>query len=140
MSRLICEIALTIPGNLDNLSLTTATARWICQGVYEPRLDSDLTHAVELSVSEACTNAIKHGSESASPGSISIVFTLMDDKLLIQVKDQGPGFNFNDLPLPDFENHPEGGYGVFIIKSMMDEVSYDKLDSYNILTMTKYIT
>jgi serine/threonine-protein kinase RsbW len=139
MDKLMCELALTIPRSLDDLNLATTTAQWVCQGLYKPKLNADIAHAVELCVSESCTNAIKHGGDFVSADNVVIIFLVSKDKLIIQVRDEGPGFNFNDLPLPDFDSHPEGGYGIFIIKSMMDEVSYTKNDNYNVLTMIKYI-
>jgi anti-sigma regulatory factor (Ser/Thr protein kinase) len=45
----------------------------------------------------------------------------------------------NNIALPDFDEHPEGGYGIFIIKSMMDEVQYFHADGFNHLKMIKYL-
>lgn len=139
MRNSLCEIALKIPSCLDNLNIATSTAQWICKVLYKPPLSAEITYAVELSVSEACTNAIKHKGHAATSDIVSIVFIMFKDKLVIHIKDQGSGFNLNELPLPDFNSHPEGGYGIFIIKSMMDEVSYTKKDNYNVLSMTKYV-
>lgn len=90
--------------------------------------------AVELAVSEACTNAIKH----AGKGGIILAFQVFDGGIVVQVKDQGKGFDLDKVPPPDFDNHPEGGYGIYIIKSKMDEVEYIRTKNWNILSMTKY--
>jgi anti-sigma regulatory factor (Ser/Thr protein kinase) len=40
--------------------------------------------------------------------------------------------------MPDFDKHPESGYGLNIIRTVMDEVFYMRGNEYNILTMKKY--
>jgi serine/threonine-protein kinase RsbW len=106
--------------------------------LYNPS-KADLVYAVELSISEACTNAIKHARTSAALDNLIVNFEVFKNKLCIVVKDQGPGYDINNIPLPDFDHHPEGGYGIFIIKSMVDEVRYYQEDGFNHLKMTKYI-
>jgi len=58
---------------------------------------------------------------------------------VIEVSDQGTGFDFEKAPEPEFDQHPESGYGLYIIRRMMDEVEYTKGDKMNTLTMKKYL-
>jgi serine/threonine-protein kinase RsbW len=139
MDKAICELTLSLPRELESLPLATATAKWICQSLYSPSLKADLIYAVELAVSEACTNVIKHAFTSAAEDKLTITFAIFKKKLIIIVKDQGPGYDINTIPQPDFDQHPEGGYGIFIIKSMMDEVEYYQEHGFNNLKMIKYI-
>ncbi len=139
MTAPICELTLTIPRDLANLHLATDIAHWICRQVYKPPLQDDLAFAVELCVSEACTNAMKHAVTTAAEDILIIGFAAWPDRLVIVVKDQGPGYDINQVPLPDFDQHPEGGYGIFIIKSMMDSIQYYQEDGFNNLKMTKFL-
>jgi serine/threonine-protein kinase RsbW len=107
--------------------------------LYKPALQADLVYAVELSLSEACTNAIKHAMTAAALDNLTVNFEVFMHKLCIVVKDQGHGYDMNNIALPDFDEHPEGGYGIFIIKSMMDEVQYFHSDGFNHLKMIKYL-
>jgi serine/threonine-protein kinase RsbW len=106
--------------------------------IHHKSLDKNFAHDIELVVSEACTNAILHAGEAYPGEKIEIAFKIQEDRLTIDVKDRGSGFDFEAIPLPDFENHPEDGYGLYIIKEKMDQVSYQKGESYNILSMTKF--
>jgi serine/threonine-protein kinase RsbW len=139
MDKAICELTIKMPRDLTSLHLATETANWICQTLYRPPLKPDIAYAVELSVSEACTNAVKHAATVASEDTLTIVFEIFKQKLSITVIDQGPGYDINNIPLPDFDQHPEGGYGIFIIRTMMDEVAYSPKDGCNNLKMIKYL-
>jgi serine/threonine-protein kinase RsbW len=139
MDEGICELTLKIKRDLAHLYLATETAKWICQSLCVPPLDQELMYAIELTVSEACTNAIKHAVTTAAIDNLTIVYQVYGQKLIIIVKDQGPGYDIDNIPLPDFDEHPEGGYGIFLIKSMMDEVNYYQKNGLNNLKMIKYL-
>ncbi len=128
------EITLKITNRLEHLYLATALSREVCQVIN----DFGFTNEVELAVSEAVTNAIRHSGIPDSTKSIFIIFQIHQDRLVINVKDQGRGFDLETVMKPDLENHQEGGYGIFIIKSSMDEVEYKRKGDYNTLSMTKY--
>jgi serine/threonine-protein kinase RsbW len=88
-------------------------------------------------VSEACTNAIKYGRSSEREDVISLYFQIFADKLVIKVQDKGSGFNLNNHPDPDIESLPDRGYGLYIIRSKMDDVQYAQTEEGNFLTMKK---
>ncbi len=139
------EVSIIIANELEQLHLATAFSREVCRSVNSSRIDDKFTNTVELVVSEAVTNAIKHSDISDLTKNILISFQIHQDRLVINVKDQGRSFDFEKIPEPEFEKHPEGGYGVFIIESSMDKVEYKekegegrRSDDYNVLSMTKY--
>lgn len=91
---------------------------------------------IKVCISEACTNAIKHSNEAK----FKVDFNIFKDKLEIIVKDEGIGYDHNSLEKPDFNNLKESGMGIFIIKSLMDEVSIDSKDKKGTtINMTKYL-
>ncbi len=132
------EITLKIINKIEYLHLATTLSREVCKTINTSEIDDEFSNTVELVVSEAITNVIKHSNASDSKGNISISFQICQDRLVVNVKDQGQGFDFNRVPEPDLEKHPEGGYGVFIIKSRMDKVGYERGVDWNTLSMTKY--
>ena len=76
---------------------------------------------LKLAVAEACTNAIQHASESPA---IDIRCELTDDELSVRVRDFGRG------EMPEIRSRPldeprVGGLGVFLIRALMDDVTYD---------------
>jgi serine/threonine-protein kinase RsbW len=117
----------------DLLRVATGLAKEIGFMVKPKKADSSFLNDIELCVSEACTNAIKYSSGK----SVVICFKIFKKKLRIEIKDQGEGFDLENVSEPDFESHPEGGYGVFIIKSKMDSVEYKIGKHWNMFVMTK---
>jgi serine/threonine-protein kinase RsbW len=132
------ELMLQFLTRLDYLHLSTKVSRLVCETIKVPDLPGDFLNEVELAVSEACTNAIRHGGDANSQAKVAVCFRVYEDSLIIEVKDQGAGFNLEDIPLPEFDQHPEGGYGLYIIQTVMDEVHYERGEMYNTLTMKKY--
>ena len=104
--------------------------------------DFDL-YAVELAVDEACSNIIEHAYGGEDKGNIELTCNLTDDGLKIILRDKGVPFNPTIVPEPNFglqidELRP-GGAGLFLMRKMMDEVSFDfSRTSGNVLTMVKY--
>lgn len=75
---------------------------------------------IKVAVAEACTNAIKHGLNQ----DFNVSFDIFEEKIAIAIKDKGRGYNTAEMSDPDLDNpREEGGLGIFIIRSLMDEVT-----------------
>lgn len=81
---------------------------------------------MRLCIDEVLVNAIVHGNESAPDKRVTITAYLSDDRVGVLVEDEGKGFTPKDVPDPDDPESLllEGGRGVLIITSFMDEVKY----------------
>ena len=92
---------------------------------------------LKLAVAEACTNCIQHASGSDG---IDISCHIGPDKLVMTVKDSGKGAQASSLAPRTLGEPQVGGLGVFLIRSLMDDVEYE-LDpqSGTRLTMTKFL-
>jgi serine/threonine-protein kinase RsbW len=78
-----------------------------------------------IAVSEAATNALKHGSPGTEQDQIAVRCRAEADRLVIEVRDQGRGFDPLAVPVPVAEQLREGGMGIFFMRTLMDEVSFD---------------
>ncbi len=87
---------------------------------------------IKIAVSEACTNSVQYAFEKPENERVFISFNLFKDKLEIIVKDNGKGFEVDQLEkipieerrLEDIdESVPRLGLGITFIKSLMDETS-----------------
>jgi len=132
------DISLRFTSRLDYLHLATALSREVCKTLNNPRVDERFVNEVELAVSEACTNAIKHSGDADLPKNIILSFQVHRDRLVINVMDQGPGFDMDKVTLPKFEDYSESGRGLYIIKSIMTSVRYLRDKGRNTLSMEKY--
>ena len=138
------KMELKFSPTLKNAQMGTIAAAKIASAFYnlikndDP--DQNFSTDVELAVGEACTNCVKY-SENLDTGDKTVIVTFEtdDEKLVIQVKDQNPEFDFHGVSVPDFSEVPEGGYGIFIIREKMDLVTYMHTNGWNCVTMTKFI-
>jgi serine/threonine-protein kinase RsbW len=95
----------------------------------------------ELALEEVFMNVVRHGSPQGTGPSVEVSLALAGDALTMTVEDDGPPFDPLTRPAPDvsagLHERPVGGLGVFLVRQMMDEVSYRRVGSRNQLTMTR---
>jgi serine/threonine-protein kinase RsbW len=88
-------------------------------------------------LTEAMANAILHANEDDPEKEIHVTISILDQVLCIKVYDQGQGFDISTLPSPDFKSLDDHGRGVYIIRSLMDQVTYCKHKRGHVLKMVK---
>ena len=132
------EFCYTFPGKIKYLRAAARVSREVCHEIKELHIDESFSRDVELCVSEAFTNALKYGQSGETEDQITLYFQIFSNKLIIKVQDKGRGFNLDELPELDLRSLPIHGYGLYIIRSKMDEVQYVQKIEGNFLTMTKY--
>jgi serine/threonine-protein kinase RsbW len=113
-------VRLTIPAKPEYITLS----RLALAGLTRVRPLADDTLAdLKLALTEACSNSVRHAYGDGE-GHVEISFELLDDRLVVEVADDGGGFE----PAPAgpgngaFEELSEGGLGIAIIRSIADEV------------------
>jgi serine/threonine-protein kinase RsbW len=81
---------------------------------------------VAISVTEAVTNAVVHGNKNEPEKRVEITLQIKDPDIIIWVKDQGNGFDPGSVPSPVEKDAilKKVGRGIFILKSLMDEVDF----------------
>lgn len=90
---------------------------------------------IKLAVAEACTNAIQHAHGSPF---IEIKAEAAPGSLRLSVRDYGRGTRPENIRSRDQTDERVGGLGVFLIRSLMDEVDYDvQPDQGTLLVMVK---
>lgn len=92
--------------------------------------------AVRLALDEALVNAVRHGNRNNPDKTIQVDFTIDDERLVIEVEDQGPGFAPSDLPdptAPENLSRPNGR-GVMLMRAYMTEVAFNERGNRVILT------
>ncbi|AQX56317.1 anti-sigma B factor RsbW [Priestia flexa] len=101
---------------------------------------------MKIAISEACTNAVQHAYKEDENGEVKVGFGLFSDRLEVMVVDKGESFNFEELKEKigpyetekEVEMLPEGGLGLYLIETLMDEVKM--MNSKGVtLMMTKYL-
>lgn len=106
-------------------------------------VESHLCDAVEICLTEALNNVIKHAYKGESPNSIDVDVKMNEKTLEIKILDEGTSreslvVKDLDFDPEDIDNLPESGMGLFIIKQLMDEIDYYTLNGKNYFTLRKY--
>lgn len=109
-------VRLTIPAKPEYITLVRLALSGLSR--FRP-IDEEALGDLKLAVTEACTNSVRHGYEDGE-GTVEIVYELRPDRLVVEVADDGPGFDAaGDRRSP--EGLAEGGLGIEIIKAVSDE-------------------
>jgi serine/threonine-protein kinase RsbW len=113
------SVRLTIPAKPEYITL----GRLALTAIAGVRPVSDETlHDLKLALTEACTNSVRHAYENGREGNVEIVYELQPDRLVIEVGDEGAGFEPLDDSNGDEGELEEGGLGIEIIRALADEV------------------
>jgi len=104
---------------------------------FSPQTVADLC----LAVDEAYTNIIKHAYKFDASKSVKIDLEFDDQKLSVRLRDKGESFNEDKYVMPDIseqiKNKRRGGMGIYLMKKLMDKVTYDTSGSENEIIMLK---
>lgn len=96
---------------------------------------------IRLAVDEACTNIIKHAYQFDDSKHFAIEMNFQDQNVTVLIIDQGAGFDPTRYHKPELKDQikkkKRGGMGIYLIKSLMDEVTYSKVNDENVLRMKK---
>jgi serine/threonine-protein kinase RsbW len=98
-------------------------------------ISEDYYGNILVSLTEAVNNAIYHGNKANPNKSIDISFKSHPDRVSFSVKDEGPGFNFSNLPDPTNPENIEkpNGRGVFLMRNLADNVTFEENGSKVVL-------
>lgn len=141
MAAIERKFKLQVPSSTENLALIREFVTSV--GRQATLNEVDITN-LELAVDEACANVIEHAYGHDTTKAVSIRAIFDDEKLLISVIDEGLGFDPSKVQQESVEQlvheRKSGGLGIRLIRTLMDEVSYDIVPGQkNELHMTKLI-
>lgn len=135
MAKVFFKDCKIIDSNLNNVKKIVL---WLTNELQNLKLDKETIVDIQLALLESITNAIIHGNKDNSK-KVQIRFSLNDNEIKIIVKDEGLGFDYNNIPDPTKDDKLlcNNGRGIFLIKCVMDHVRWNKLG--NQITMIKKI-
>lgn len=126
------------PSRLEYRDAARAFIAFICEQLQQREaLPADVGHRVISAFIEAFNNAVIHAYQGASDGTVEVELQVSADKILLRVIDEGTSFRPDAVPEPDLDALPEGGMGLYIMRSFMDSVDYRRERNRNVLTMEK---
>lgn len=132
-------INLEIESRLENVWMVGIAVRNYC---LEAGHDYALAVSIELALVEAVNNTIIHAYHSQAGHLVEIRVELSSSDMTFTIKDCGTSMgNLPEMDLQidseDVPSLPEGGYGLPIIRQVMDKIEYGSQDNVNTFVMTK---
>ena len=108
------------------------------------KIETYVCNAVEICLTEALNNVIKHAYKGENSNQIDIIIRINNNQLEIDIVDEGSPrknliiseLNFDPTKI---DNLPESGMGLYIIKQLMDDLNYYSLNGKNYFTLRKQI-
>jgi serine/threonine-protein kinase RsbW len=129
-------ISIQIPSIMENIRMIES---FIDNAKEKFHLEDDIYGNIMIAVTEAVNNAIKHGNSGDRLKNVFLSLTLEESIIKFVVKDEGRGFDFDNLPDPTSPENLEkpGGRGIFLMKHLSDEVRFK--EGGKIVEMSFYI-
>lgn len=130
------EYKLVLSSEIENVEKVEELTERITKRMNFPEDERD---SIAIAVTEAVNNAIIHGNKQDPAKSVYLYISVKSKFLKFVIEDEGSGFNPDQVPDPLAPDNllKESGRGIFILKSLMDEVQFEFSDKGTKLTLIK---
>jgi anti-sigma regulatory factor (Ser/Thr protein kinase) len=105
---------------------------------------SENTADVRLVAEEVLTNVVKYAHEGGEEEhTVVLRLSASSESIRMEFRDEGAPFNPLDVPVPDLNTRPGerqiGGLGIHLVRSLVDDASYSREGSVNVLILIKHV-
>lgn len=105
-------------------------------------VDAATSYNVQLAVHEVCTNVVEHACQCQADALIAVtvrIDTQPQRAIAIELCDRGRPFDPAAIPQPNLDEPQEGGYGLFLARTLLDEVHYRCFGAENVWQLKKWL-
>lgn len=119
------SISIEIPSLTENIRIVES---FVDNAKDKYDLTDDVYGNIMIAVVESVNNAISHGNSLDKDKNVILTAILNDQQVQFTIQDQGPGFNYDNLPDPTAPENIEnpGGRGIFLMRHLADEVHFSE--------------
>lgn len=119
------EFSLTLPSIPESI---TKVESFIDEIKGHIDFSNDIYGNMLITLTEAVNNAIYHGNKGDTSKNIYIAAEYLDNNLIFFVRDEGSGFDYNDLPDPTSKENLDkpDGRGIFLMKQLSDLIVFSE--------------
>jgi serine/threonine-protein kinase RsbW len=116
--------SIDFPSKAENIHLVEQMIDSVCE---EQKVAEDHYGNILIAMTEAVNNAIHHGNRLNPDKKTKVTFDRNENQLKFTVVDEGPGFDFDNLPDPTAPENIEkpNGRGIFLMKNLADEINFE---------------
>lgn len=116
---------LQFPSVLENIHIAERLVDEVCA---EFHVKEDYYGELLIALTEAVNNAIVHGNKLDASKQVKLTFDLLNDTTMrFTIEDEGPGFDYSNLPDPTAPENIEKphGRGVFLMRQLSDDCNFE---------------
>lgn len=139
MSESLIKLRISIPPveGVEDAPIAAVAALAHKMGFSEDRVQN-----IIQALTEACVNSILYTTPSEID--IEVVVTMTESSMIIEVRDQGPGFDPGNVMPPNFDEimsngTKNGGFGLHMIKELVDKLEIESSSTGTIVRMSAFL-
>lgn len=129
---------ITVPANPRPLRVVRNFLEVLAGHCPEVKLSPQALIELQLAIQEACINAIRYGESGRLDARVRVAFLVTEDRLTVEIRDRGPGFDPSAVSIPDPEELREGGYGVHIMRRASHALAVRREGGEFVVSLTRY--
>jgi len=114
--------------------------KWIIDLLEKSKIADTIIADIKIALSEALANIFRHAYNDEIVKPVRIKLMVDNEKAIISIRDFGRKFDLANYVPPDLKKASKGGYGVYMIRKLMDGVQYFPQDIGTELLMWKSLT
>jgi sigma-B regulation protein RsbU (phosphoserine phosphatase) len=115
---------LEIRSDLHELGRARERVRAFCRELPGAKLDQECVGQMELAVTEACSNIMKHAFHGRTDQHIQMELEGFPDRISVRLYYLGDAFDPSSVSQPRLDGSQESGFGVYLINRCVDRVRY----------------
>lgn len=117
------ERSISIQSKIENINIVEKLIDEISE---EAQINSEVYGKMLIATIEAVNNSIVHGNKEDENKKVTITFHMNDIRISIFIQDEGPGFNYQNVPDPTIPENIENiyGRGVYLMRHLADNVVF----------------
>jgi anti-sigma B factor antagonist len=114
----------TYSSELSQLAAMRAFTGEVCRLAWGSGANEEAIYQLQLALTEAAVNIIRHAYRGETNHSIDLLIEVVPESVSLTLFHHGDGFDPESVAPPSFDGSRQGGFGVFMIRELTDEVSY----------------
>ena len=131
-------LTIEVPSTRESIASASAQAE---EWLQSHRPSAQTLNLLLITIEELVINCIDYGFDDDQLHTIRLMLSIEGRNLTITVVDDGHPFDPLAMPLPDLslpvQARPVGGLGIYLLRQLADQITYQRRDEFNELTISR---
>ncbi len=97
---------------------------WVVEQLAKSDVSESQIIDIKVALTEALSNILRHAYENELVKPIGVKVQVDDERIEVTLRDFGKKFDVKEVPNPDLDSASEGGYGIYLMRTLLDGVQY----------------